>query len=162
MCAAVMNNPATRCAFLVALALLPVSNTLAAEDAAAIVLSAEPPEPGQTNYTNAEILPVPDNDTVFSIRETDTSELLYRFNLEGVNLFNLLGTLSQTLYDKTDTAAMIRHGERLTIWDDSVRMRYIDVAVDKLNLTETLDIISLAANCNIFVTNRTIVVDRCD
>lgn len=142
--------------------LMSAAAPVAAQGDREITLSAEPAEPGATNYTNAEILPVPDSDTIFAMRETATSELLYQFNLEQVNLYNLLGTLSQTLYEATDTAARIRHGERLTTWDNDVRMRYIDIAVDKLTLQETLDRVSLAAGCNIFVTNRTIVVDRCD
>ena len=113
-------------------------------------------------YTDAQILPVPDSGTVFALRADSTGEPLFRFSLDSVNLYNLLGTLSQTLYEPTDTAGIIRHGERLTVWDDSARDRYIDITVDELSLAQTLDLVSLASNCNIFVTNRTIVVDRCD
>ena len=138
---------------------------LAAEPAATVeqevILEAEPGPDGDA-FADAEILPVPGGGTIFALRADSTSEPLYRFSLDSVNLYNLLGTLSQTLYDRNDTAATIRHGERLTIWDDSVRDRYIDISVDNLNLTATLDLVSLASNCNIFVTSRTIVVDQCD
>lgn len=42
------------------------------------------------------------------------------------------------------------------------REHYIDVKADKLSLAAVLDLASLASNCNIFVENRTIIVDRCD
>lgn len=105
---------------------------------------------------------MPDNSTVFAKGRATDDNVLYSFALTAVNVASLLGTLSQTLNDAHDTAAIIKHGECLTLWDTSVQDRYIDIAVDKLSLDTTLAQVSVAANCNIFVTNRTIVVDRCN
>lgn len=130
--------------------------------AGGITLSAEQPGNGSA-YSGAEILPVPDHDgTVFALRAGTAGELHYRFSLTGVNLVSLLGTLSQTLYDEFDTAQIIRHGERLTVWDDTANLRYIDISVNDLTLTAVLDAASIASDCNLFVENRTIIVDQCD
>jgi hypothetical protein len=129
-----------------------------------IVLStaAQPDADRNDAFTAAEILPVPGNGTVFALRANSTEEALYSFSLLAVNLVDLLGTLSQTLYDANDTAAIFSHGERLTVWDASASDRTIDITVDELTLEAALDLVSVASGCNIFITNRTIVVDRCE
>jgi len=157
-------NTCTQCVLALLALVLPGALTAADQADPAqqeFILSAE--EPGnEDTYTNAEIVPVPNGGTVFALRQDDTGPLSYSFSLTAVNLVDFLGTLSQTLYDEHDTASTIAHGERLTVWDVGAREHYIDVKADKLSLAAVLDLASLASNCNIFVENRTIIVDRCD
>jgi len=57
---------------------------------------------------------------------------------------------------------MIRYGERLTVLDDTAKLRNIDISVCDLTIPAVVDAVPIASGCNLYVENRTIIVDQCE
>ena len=115
-------------------------------------------DPDQPVYSAAEILSVGASGTIMTQRRDLTEPAIYSFNLTDAPLPELLRVLALTLYRAPD---FITPAGSVFISDGAANERIITIGVESLDITATLDQVAIAARCNIYLDDLTMVVDRC-